>query len=248
MGTSPDDLFRPGPNRTAREYLFKAIFTNDKAADADMMAKYIVPGTCVVDVGSHVGYFSRRFADRNPGGLVLSFEPQSVPRSIATVASFFRKQRNIVQFPLALGKAPGLLELKIPIKKNEQIGIGLAHVGSADDLCQRFDIKREIAVCETLDNVLGRVGVEKLSMIKIDVEGGEQDVLRGAQETLKRYRPVVVCETGDGMGRFGDSVAGLRAFMAERNYRALDLKTGREVGGDEPAVDTVFLPREKAGA
>ena len=242
MGSTSNDLFRPGPNRTAKEYLFKAIFTNDKAADADMMARYIVPGTCVVDVGSHVGYFSRRFADRNPGGMVLAFEPQSVPRSIATVASFFRKERNIVQFPLALGKAPGLLELKIPIKKKGQIGIGLAHVGSADDLCERFDVRREIVACETLDNVMARVGVEKLSMIKIDVEGGEQDVLRGAEETLKRYRPVVVCETGDSMGRFGDSVAGLRAFMAERGYKALDLATGKEISGAQAAVDTVFLP------
>lgn len=240
---SPDDLFRPGPNRTAKEYLFKAIFTNDKAADADMMCKYIVPGTCVIDVGSHVGYFSRRFADKNPGGMVLAFEPQSVPRSIATVASFFRKQRNIVQFPFALSKAAGLLELKIPIKSKGQIGIGLAHVGSADDLGQRFDVKREIVACEMLDNVMARVGVEKLSMIKIDVEGGEQDVLRGAEETLKRYRPVVVCETGDSMGRFGDSVAGLRAYMAERNYRALDIRTGKEVSGNDTANDTAFLPK-----
>ena len=49
------ELFRPGPHRTAKEYLFKAIFTNDQASDAVRMIKYIVPGTCVVDVGSHVG-------------------------------------------------------------------------------------------------------------------------------------------------------------------------------------------------
>jgi hypothetical protein len=104
-------------------------------------------------------------------------------------------------------------------------------------------VKREIVACEMLDNVMARIGIEKLSMIKIDVEGGEQDVLRGAEETLKRYRPVVVCETGDSMGRFGDSVAGLRAYMAERNYRALDIRTGKEVSGSEPANDTAFLPR-----
>jgi FkbM family methyltransferase len=243
MGPSSYDLLRSGPNRTASEYLFKAIFTNDKAADADLMAKYIVPGTCVVDVGSHVGYFSRRFADRNPGGLTLAFEPQSVPRSIATVASFFRRRRDIVQFPLALGRAPGLLELKIPIKRKGQLGIGLAHVGASDDLKDRFEVKREIVACQTLDNVLARVGIETLSLIKIDVEGGEHDVLRGAAETLERFRPVVVCETGESMGRFGDSVAGLRTFMAEKGYRALDLHTGRDVALNDRAIDTVFLPQ-----
>lgn len=50
------ELFRPGPHRTAKECLFKAIVTNDKAFDAGRLIKYIVPGTCVVDVGSHVGY------------------------------------------------------------------------------------------------------------------------------------------------------------------------------------------------
>jgi FkbM family methyltransferase len=243
MGPSSRDLLRPGPNRTATEYLFKAIFTNDKAADADRMAQYIVPGTCVVDVGSHVGYFSRRFADRNPGGLVLAFEPQTVPRSIATVASFFRRKRDIVQFPLALGGQAGLLELKIPIKRKGQMGIGLAHVGASDDLKDRFEVKREIVACETLDNVLARVGVETLSLIKIDVEGGEHDVLRGATETLNRHRPVVVCETGESMGRFGDSVAGLRTFMTGKGYRALDLHTGREVALNDRAIDTVFLPQ-----
>lgn len=236
------ELFCAGPHRTSKEYLFKAIFTNDKAAEVDRMARYIVPGTCVVDVGSHVGYFSRRFADRNPGGIVLAFEPQSVPRSVATVASFFRKQRNIVQFPFALGREPGLLDLKIPIKRKGDIGIGLAHVGAADDLHDRFDVRREIVSCDTLDNVLSRVRVNALSLIKIDVEGGEHDVLRGASETLKRYRPTVVCETtSQCMERFGDSVAGLRTLMSGLGYTALDLSTGKALGPTDQAIDTLFI-------
>ena len=119
------------------------------------------------------------------GGLVLAFEPQSVPRSVSTVASFFRRQRNIVQFPFALGHEPGLLDLKIPIKRKGDIGISLAHVGAADDLAERFDVRREIVPCDTLDNVLSRISIKALSMIKIDVEGGEHNVLRGGIETLK---------------------------------------------------------------
>jgi FkbM family methyltransferase len=235
------ELFCAGPHRTSKEFLFKAIFTNDKASDAAHMARHIVPGTCVVDVGSNVGYFSRCFADSNPGGLVLAFEPQSVPRSVATVASFFRRQRNIVQFPFALGREPGLLDLKIPIKHKGDIGIGLAHVGAADDLIERFDVRREIVPCDTLDNVLSRIRIDAMSLIKIDVEGGEHDVLRGASETLKRYRPKVVCETtSKSLERFGDSVAGLRAFMGELGYSASDLVSGTPLGPTEQAIDTLF--------
>ena len=67
------ELFCAGPHRTSKEYLFKAIFTNDKAKEAGLMARHIVPGTCVVDVGSHAGFFSRCFADNNPGGLFPNF-------------------------------------------------------------------------------------------------------------------------------------------------------------------------------
>jgi FkbM family methyltransferase len=240
--SSDNALFHAGPNRTSREYLIKAIFTNDKQRDADMMAQYIVPGTCVIDVGSHVGYFSRRFADRNPGGMVLAFEPQSVPRSIATVSSFFRRRRSIVQFAMALGARPGLVELKIPIKSEGQIGIGLAHIGDIDDLQDRFPVQREIVCRQTLDAVMERIPVERVSLIKIDVEGGELDVLRGAVATLKRHRPVVIAETGDAMGRFGDSIEELHLFMKEMRYRAVDLRTGLPVAPHERAIDTVFLP------
>jgi hypothetical protein len=84
-------------------------------------------------------------------------------------------------------------------------------------------------------------------MIKIDVEGGEQDVLRGALATLAAHRPVVICETSDSMGRFGDSVAGLRTFMAGMGYQALDLRTGKQIGPGEQAHDTAFIPRERQG-
>ncbi|MEQ1783131.1 MAG: FkbM family methyltransferase [Hyphomonadaceae bacterium] len=181
------ELFCAGPHRTSKEYLFKAILTNDKAKEARVMA------------------------------------------------------RNIVQFPFALGRAPGLLELKIPIKRKGDIGIGLAHVGGADDLHERFDVRREIVPCDTLDNVLSRIKINALSMIKIDVEGGEHDVLRGGVETLKRYRPTVICETTiQSMKRFGDTVDGLRAFMSELGYTAKDLLTGKVLGPTEQATDTLF--------
>jgi FkbM family methyltransferase len=189
MAKESDPLFMPGPSGTAREYFFKALFTNDQAKDADAMAHYIRPGSCVIDVGSNVGYFSRRFADKNPTGLVVAFEPQSVPRAIATVVSFFRRRRNIVVLPFALGAAPGLLDLKIPIKAKGRIGISLAHVGGNDDLNTRFDVVRELVPCETLDTILARLPTPEISLIKIDVEGGELQVLKGAVETLRRHRP-----------------------------------------------------------
>ena len=236
MAKESDPLFMPGPSGTAREYFFKALFTNDQAKDADAMVHYIRPGSCVIDVGSNVGYFSRRFADKNPTGMVVAFEPQSVPRAIATVVSFFRRRRNIVVLPFALGAAPGLLDLK------RRIGISLAHVGGNDDLNTRFDVVRELVPCETLDTILARLPTPEISLIKIDVEGGELQVLKGAVETLRRHRPVVVCETGNMTVRFGDTIAGIRTFMAELNYQAWDLLKQVPLGPNDSSLDTAFVP------
>lgn len=245
MAKESDALFMPGPSGTAREYFFKALFTNDQAKDADAMVHYIRPGSCVIDVGSNVGYFSRRFADKNPTGLVVAFEPQSVPRAIGTVVSFFRRRRNIVVLPFALGAAPGLLDLKIPIKdKKGRIGISLAHVGDNDDLGTRFEaVKRELVPCETLDTILARVPTPEISLIKIDVEGGELQVLKGAVETLRRHRPVVVCETGNMTVRFGDTIAGIRSFMAELDYQPWDLLKQVPLGPNDESLDTAFVPK-----
>lgn len=244
MPIAAKDLFVVGPSGTALDHLFKATFLNKKSGDAKLVAAYIEPGTTVIDIGSNVGNFSRVFADANPGGMVLAFEPQSMPRAIAATASFFRRARNIVTFPMSLGPEPGFAKLRVPVKSEGKIGIGLAHTGDATDM--KYDVRLELVPCETLDRVLARLEVGRVSLIKIDVEGGELDVLKGALETLARHRPVVVAETSEAMGRFGDTPLALREFMAGLGYRAQDLRTGATDDLDKPG-DTVFLPNERAG-
>ncbi len=227
---------------TATEYLFKAVFVADKKAEADLYARFIRPGTVAIDVGAHVGYFSRRFARANPGGVVLAFEPQSLPRAIMTVASFFKRNQNVLLMPLALGEGMDLLELKIPIKRGGGIGIGLAHVGEADDLSDRFEVRREIAPAARLDDVLAKLDVGAVSFIKVDVEGGELSVLRGAVETLRSHRPAIVCEIDGREGRFGHGAGDLAAFLSDLGYTPCDPATGDALPRGETLKNTLFLP------
>ena len=56
------------------------------------------------------------------------------------------------------------------------------------------DIRVPVRI-ETLDEVIGRLGWDRLDFIKIDVEGMEWEAFRGAQRTLAKYRPVVLFES-----------------------------------------------------
>ena len=48
--------------------------------------------------------------------------------------------------------------------------------------------------CSTVDNEIERMGIEKLDLLKIDVEGGEYYVLKGAKKTIEKFHPVIQYE------------------------------------------------------
>lgn len=218
------NAFVLGFRGTAVEKLFKATFLkstaemNDGRAELGMLASLIPAGSTTVDVGANVGDFSRRLAQLSKGGLVLAFEPQGLARAVMAMAGYFKKPANILVIPVALGDKSGLISLNIPVKAKGKIGTGLAHIGDASDLAQRFDVKKELVALTTLDDVLTKIDAGPISFIKIDVEGGELAVLRGAEATIDRDRPAVLCEIDSRESRFGVCQADLVAFFKAKNY------------------------------
>jgi hypothetical protein len=70
-----------------------------------------------------------------------------------------------------------------------------------------------------LDEIVREVGVTRVDAVKIDVEGAEFLVLKGAAETLARYRPVVSVELLEGqLKSMGASVEEVMAFMRSHGY------------------------------
>lgn len=67
---------------------------------------------------------------------------------------------------------------------------GVAHFDESD---HSEDHNAIVAVpLRTIDNIVAEIGLDRLDLIKIDAEGHELDVLAGARETLRRFRPKVV--------------------------------------------------------
>jgi hypothetical protein len=84
-----------------------------------------------------------------------------------------------------------------------------------------------------LDDIVKEAGVARVDAIKIDVEGAELMVLKGASETLDRYRPAIAVELVDRqLKAMGASVEEVMAFMRSHGY-----PTGRMY-----EMNMVYLP------
>jgi FkbM family methyltransferase len=133
-----------------------------------------------VDVGGHVGFWSYYLAREFQH--VYAFEPS------APLIECFRRnvtQPNVYLHEVALGEAPGRVGLAF-IEGHSM----MAHVTEAAD--------------GTVERMrLDDLELEDVSLVKIDVEGYEPYVLRGARETLRRCRPLVVVEQKGWATRFG---------------------------------------------
>jgi FkbM family methyltransferase len=249
-----DDALLPSGRKTAFEKLFKSVFhpvraeMNDGAAELGMLQCLILPGSTTIDVGANVGDFTRRLAELSKGGLVIAFEPQSLPRLVLSVTSFVRRRANIIVLPFALGapngSGDGLVVLKVPVKSNRNIGIGLAHIGDEADLANRFQIKRELVSLYALDTIMAHINCAPVSLIKIDVEGGELEVLRGAEGLLRQHKPAILCEIDNREGRFGIGKHELAEFLRALGYVPRRISDLSELPWSALDKNTVFTLSE----
>jgi FkbM family methyltransferase len=149
------------------------------------LSKILSPGNVFIDVGANIGIYSLA-ASRLVGetGRVLAFEPsvQSLPVLERNIG--LNRLTNVRTFPVALAQNSGRAWLhRGPNPSLNSLG---------KDPSWKED--GEAIVTETLDKALNRAGIHRVSVIKMDVQGAEELVLRGARETLSSEHPVIIFE------------------------------------------------------
>jgi FkbM family methyltransferase len=177
-------------------------------------------GVNVVDIGANIGYYTLLAASIiGEPSRIYSFEPQ--PR----VARNLRRNvalnglDNVTVFEMALSDREGQAEFFLP-----EEGLD-AHGSLADN--GRFRVKERASVTtRPLDKVLDELGNPKIGLIKMDAEGAELNIFRGASKLLTSAdRPCVIFEAcEDNTRAFGYSVYELLSFIHNLGYdlRQLD--------------------------
>jgi FkbM family methyltransferase len=183
VGRSIHNYGEYNPDET--EYIISLAELAEEATEQDML---------VLDIGANIGCISQ--ALEFSGFQVVSFEPQPEVFNVL--------QKNMLGICYNLGLGSKFETAKMPkIRYDDKNNLGGMSIGSRGIL-GTIDVE-----VRTLDSF----NFENVGLIKIDVEGYEEEVLRGAVETIARCKPILYIEDDR-----ASKSAGLHKFLEELGY------------------------------
>jgi FkbM family methyltransferase len=154
----------------------------DLEDEMTLLPKLLSPSDCVIDIGANRGVYAYSLA--RLGANVELFEPN--PACAQILASWAAKRPSVHLHPFALSDHEGTAELLIPVD-----AAGVEHDASASiEKSGNGDFREQVVPLATLDSF--QFG--KVALIKIDVEGHEFSVLKGAQKTIASAKPALLIE------------------------------------------------------
>ena len=162
--------------------------------NAPILARFCAPGTAVIDVGANIGELTVPFA-RAVGaeGACLAVEPIPFLADAVRRTAFANGLDWVDVFQCAASADTATANLELRYSDGRLLDSGGSRLVDAE-------AKGTIQVAtERLDDMVrrSRIGARRVSLVKVDVEGHELPVLRGAGETLRRHRPALAIEIGN---------------------------------------------------
>lgn len=168
---------------------FKARY-HDQRHEIRAVLSRLPPGTVAVDVGANKGaYLYWLRCTVGGAGKVFAYEPQPRLAQYLQSVCAVMKWRNVIVRDCALSDWTGISTLYVP-GRSESPGASLERAVVETTLSHSYK-----CVVDTLDHQL--LGIDRVDFLKVDVEGHELQVFRGASQILSRDAPAILfeCET-----------------------------------------------------
>jgi FkbM family methyltransferase len=149
-------------------------------------------GAVFLDVGAHIGTFTLKAARQvGPDGKVIAFEPNPETAALLRDNLSANHLDNVAVEGIACADKDQELTLyAAPINNTGASSLSQANAEYGDGAALRpFHVRGR-----PIDDVVGELNLSRVDAIKIDAEGAELQVIRGAMETLKRFHPKIVLE------------------------------------------------------
>lgn len=171
----------------------------------------LTEGDTAIDIGGNIGLQSLRMsACVGPVGKVFAFEPLNYLQEKFKRNLALNKANNVTLFPFALSDQPG--ELELSINKNEwNQGIFSLSNNSGND--------KQIVIVKVAGDMPEMQLLDKVALVKIDVEGFEFHVLRGLKQILEKHKPRIIFEYDSNYwAKTNQSIADCYGLLSSLNY------------------------------
>ncbi len=195
------------------------------------LRRCLKPGDCFLDIGANIGYFTLLGAALvGAHGRVLAFEPNRDNCALLTKSLRQNQFRNVRLYPYAVGAKEQTLALY-------RHGTSSTSILRDKSSQQAPPPGRPYGVrAVVLDDFLA--DLDRLDVIKIDIDGFEPRALQGMQRLIQRHRPVIFTE-------FCPLLLGSVGHSTAQAYLEQLLSHGYTLGILEGTAETATVPRSK---
>jgi FkbM family methyltransferase len=163
---------------------FHSVSSGLSAAESALLRTFQFSRGAILDVGANLGLFALAAASVVPSHRVFAFEPgpstfEALKRNIARNAA---EMVECHQLAITDQEGKSRFEMKENARANSCLSFGSPAEGTSS-----IEVR-----CTTLDRFVATHGIKEIALLKVDVEGYEFSVFRGAKEVLSRIRPRMV--------------------------------------------------------
>jgi FkbM family methyltransferase len=192
------------------------------------LRELVSPTSLVLDIGANIGAHTLHLAQLvGPEGRVLAFEPtdfafRKLHRNLDLNPSLASRVETFHCFLTASDGAsvPSAIYSSWPLAA--EAGLHAKHLGR--------EMQTESAQARSLDGILSEYADRKVKLVKLDVDGFECDVLRGATSMLRDARPIFVMELAPYLlEERGSSLDELLSHFIPNGYRFYDERTHKQL-------------------
>ncbi|MDX1439939.1 MAG: FkbM family methyltransferase [Rubricoccaceae bacterium] len=181
--------------------------------EASLLVDHVEPSDVLLDVGAHAGAWTAALSKLVPSGKVVAFE--ALPYYVRVLEATLRMigKANVTVINKALLDERKVVEIVWRDRKGNRL-TGLTHIrGEEEPAHETVEVN-----ATTLDTLMNQFE-GRVRFIKLDIEGAELLALRGAENLISAYRPILYLELRESFcKRYGYVPADVFTFLEEKDY------------------------------
>jgi FkbM family methyltransferase len=179
------------------------------------------PGDRFLDIGANIGFATLRAAQQiGENGCVYSLEPYPDTFSKLKRNLQLNLPPNVHAYPVALGAVAA--DARLVVVKADNLG--------RNKISSQPKTLGVPVSLVTLDSFCKNQDIDRIDIMKLDVEGYEAEVLKGGREVIRRWRPKMLIEIGDeNLRAQGSSPAEIISMLLNFGYKIKDARSNKDV-------------------